>query len=319
MSETMRRHVVGQLAALDDERALGRGRLRLDVAALGRRRGTRRTSSPPRACRPRSTSGCRPRRGIHTVRPFVDPRSGPGSGKVPTTSAASGFVVMSCDAANVSIGYCAPAPVATMRHAVVVRGRREVLVEQVLLERLLQVLEPGEGRLVDVLGLVVRVLLGPVGVLGEDVVEVAEHEELRGPGVAVGLHDRGGRAGRLDRLAVGDELVPRGGDLEAELARRCPCCRARRRPSTARSATPYRPFSVETVLTKFSSSLSTHAWSARLTRVVVGAERLQQRARVVLEDVVHLAGGEARLDQVVALGALRPGLDVDRDVGVLGL
>ena len=157
-----------------------------------------------------------------------------------------------------------------MRHAVGVRGRREVLVEEALLERLLQVLEPGERRLVDVLGLVVGVLLGPVGVLGEDVVEVAEHEQLRRPGVAVGLHDRGRRAGRLDRLAVGDELVPRRRDLEAELlvdvlvvedgaghrlAHRDAVDAVVRRRRSA---------------TKFSSSLSTQASSSRLTSVSSG-------------------------------------------------
>ena len=36
-----------------------------------------------------------------------------------------------------------------------------------------------------------------------------------------------------------------------------------------------------------------------------------------MKDVRHLAGGEARLDDVVALGAAGPGFDVERDVRVL--
>ena len=48
-------------------------------------------------------------------------------------------------------------------------------------------------------------------------------------------------------------------------------------------------------------------------------ERLEQRAGIVAEDVGHLAGREAGLDEVVALAAARVGLDLDLDVGVLGL
>ena len=47
---------------------------------------------------------------------------------------------------------------------------------------------------------------------------------------------------------------------------------------------------------------------------VGGVQGLQQRAGVVLEDVGHLARREARLDEVVALGACRPSLDVYRDI-----
>ena len=45
-------------------------------------------------------------------------------------------------------------------------------------------------------------------------------------------------------------------------------------------------------------------------------ERLQQRARVVVEDVVHLARGESRLDDVVAFVPPGMGLDLDRHVRV---
>ena len=48
-------------------------------------------------------------------------------------------------------------------------------------------------------------------------------------------------------------------------------------------------------------------------------ERLEQRAGVVAEDVGHLAGGEAGLDEVVAFAAARMGLDLDLDAGILGL
>src|SRR4029078_12965512 len=42
-----------------------------------------------------------------------------------------------------------------------------------------------------------------------------------------------------------------------------------------------------------------------------------ERAGVVLEQVVHLAGGEARLHDVVTVGALRARLHLDADVGGL--
>ena len=45
-------------------------------------------------------------------------------------------------------------------------------------------------------------------------------------------------------------------------------------------------------------------------------EGLQQRARVVVEHVGHVAGGEAGLDEVVALGATGVRLDLDRHVRV---
>jgi hypothetical protein len=49
----------------------------------------------------------------------------------------------------------------------------------------------------------------------------------------------------------------------------------------------------------------------------LGLERLEQRAGVVGEHVGHLLRGEPRLHDVVAVAALRAGLDLDRDVRVL--
>jgi hypothetical protein len=100
----------------------------------------------------------------------------------------------------------------------VVEGRgRELGVEVAGLVHLLEVLEASaSNRIGGVFDFVVRVPLGPVGILCIDVEEVCEHEDLRRPGVGVGLED-GNLPGLGERLVVRHELVPRGRYLESEL------------------------------------------------------------------------------------------------------
>ena len=67
------------------------------------------------------------------------------------------------------------------------------------------------------------------------------------------------------------------------------------------------------------SRLLTQGSSFSGDEVLLRAERLEERARVVGEDVVHLPGREPGLHDVVAVAALRTRRDLDRDVGVPGV
>jgi hypothetical protein len=81
----------------------------------------------------------------------------------------------------------------------------------------LQVLEALDGSgIAGELGLTLGVPVGEVRLGRGHVVVVAEHEQLRCPGVLVGLDDRGD-AGRLDLRVVRHELGPGLGDLQTEL------------------------------------------------------------------------------------------------------
>jgi hypothetical protein len=193
--------------------------------------------------------------------------------------------------------------------------RPEVLVQVAVLLDLLEVLEALERRRLLVLGLVVRVLLVPARGHRGDVVVVGEHEELRRPRLAVALDDWVD-PGLLDLGVVRHELVPRLGDLEAELlvdllvVEDAPAEGAAERGA------------VDLVVRRHArqerlvGGLDERLVGERL-EVLLRLEGLEERARVVGEHVGHVLSGQPRLDDVVAVGALGARLDLDRDVRVL--
>jgi hypothetical protein len=200
--------------------------------------------------------------------------------------------------------------------AVVEDGGGVVLVEPARLPCVLLVLEALQTGLLGILAVARGVLVGPIRVLRDDVAEVAEHEELAGPGVAVGLDD-GGLARCLDLLVVGDELRPRSRDLEPKLGvdllvvedRACLGCAEWGAVEAVVGGHHRGHARVELLRPRLVGEVD---------QVLVGVQRHQQRAGVVVEHVRHLAGGELRLVEVVALGATGLGLVVDLDAGLLG-
>ncbi len=146
-------------------------------------RGSRGTSWPRRAWRPWWWSGCRRRPGDHTVSPFLA-ASSPGSANRPMSLTLSGLLAaIAGDAAGQDRVVRALA-LGQHLQAVLELRRGEVLVHVAGVVHLLLVLEAlDRGRRGGELGLVLGVLLGEVRLGRRHVVEVAEHEQLRGPGV----------------------------------------------------------------------------------------------------------------------------------------
>ena len=141
--------------------------------------------------------GCRAAAGIQTVRPFLA-ASSPGMAKKPTSFEIVGIVLRDVADGEGQHRVVRAFARGDHAHAVVELGRAEVLVEVAGLEHVLLMLEARHrGRRGGVLRLVGGVVGGEVRHGGLHVVEVAEHEQLAGPGVAEGL-DHGDLAGGLD-------------------------------------------------------------------------------------------------------------------------
>ena len=157
---------------------------------------------------------------------------------------------------------------------------------------------------------------GKVRVGLRDVVVVGEHEQLGRPRVAVCLQDRR-HTGGFELVVVGFELGPGLGHADPILLEDLLVVQDAAAHDRAERHAENLP-----VLRHGGQEHVLDVGDVRLLREVDervgGVERLQQRAGVVEEDVVHLARGQTRLDQVVAVGASWPGFDGELHIRVLG-